>query len=133
MATTIVETDPISALFYGGPGAGKTRMLASSMFDFKTGKVIRNGRMLMFGRERNISVARRLPPEMIKRFVSPVDQPDKFVDVTRHMETAIKALKQHETQVTSDDVGTHMKQWRSRTGEKVGFQYAEGFRRFHLG
>ena len=60
-------------------------------------------------------------------------EPDNFVDVTSHMETAIKALKQHETQVTSDDVGAHMKQWRSRTGQKVGFRYAEGFRRFTLG
>ena len=91
---SIVETEPISAVFYGGPGAGKTRVLASSMFDFKTGKVIRKGRLLQFGRERNISVTRRLPPEMIKRFVSPVDQPDKFVgDFSAWLMAAYRAAK----------------------------------------
>ena len=60
-------------------------------------------------------------------------EPDKFVDVTGHMDIAIEALKQHGTQVNSEDVGTHMKQWRGRTGEKVGFQYAEAFKRFQLG
>jgi len=60
-------------------------------------------------------------------------EPDNFVDVTSYIDIAIKALKQHETQVNSEDVGTHMKQWRGRTGEKVGFQYAEAFRRFQLG
>ena len=59
-------------------------------------------------------------------------EPDNFVDVTSYIDIAIKALKQHETQVNSEDVGTHMKQWRGRTGEKVGFQYAEAFKRFQL-
>ena len=60
-------------------------------------------------------------------------EPDKFVDVTSYIDIAIKALKQHETQVNSEDVGIHMKHWRGRTGEKAGFQYAEAFRRFQLG
>ena len=60
-------------------------------------------------------------------------EPDQFVDVTSYMDVAIKALKQHETQVNSEDVGTHMKQWRGRTGEKVGFQYAEAFLLVQLG
>ena len=58
--------------------------------------------------------------------------PDNFVDVTGYLEIAIKALKQHTTQVDGEDVELHMKSWRSKTGEKVGFQYAEAFKRFRL-
>ena len=60
-------------------------------------------------------------------------EPDTYVDVTNHIDVAIKALLQHETQVQGDDLGAHMKQWRERTGEKVGFKYAEAFRKFKLG
>lgn len=57
---------------------------------------------------------------------------DNFVDVTGYIEIAIEALKQHKTQVAGEDVELHMKSWRSKTGEKVGFQYAEAFKRFRL-
>ena len=61
------------------------------------------------------------------------EEPDHYVDVSDYMETAVQALKQHQTQVSEVDADTHMRQWRTRTGEKAGFQYAEAFRRFHLG
>jgi LmbE family N-acetylglucosaminyl deacetylase len=47
------------------------------------------------------------------------------------MDTAIAALQAHASQV-GEDVAKHMRNWRSRTGSKVGFAYAEGFKRFHL-
>ena len=58
--------------------------------------------------------------------------PDSYVDVTDHMDIAVKALQQHETQVEGRDVDTHMRAGRNRTGQKVGFQYAESFKRFGL-
>lgn len=57
---------------------------------------------------------------------------DNFVDVSDYIEIAIEALKQHTTQVAGEDVDHHMKSWRSETGEKVGFRYAEAFKRFRL-
>lgn len=60
-------------------------------------------------------------------------EPDQYVDVSDHMDTAVQAIKQHHSQVGEEDADTYMKQWRSRTGEKVGFQYAEAFKRFRLG
>ena len=42
-------------------------------------------------------------------------------------------MKQHQTQVSGEDADTYMKEWRRSTGEKAGFQYAEAFKRFHLG
>ncbi len=61
------------------------------------------------------------------------DQADMYVDVTEHMDTAVKALEQHKTQVTEGEAGIGMREWRSGTGKKVGFQYAEAFKVFRLG
>ena len=61
------------------------------------------------------------------------DEPDRYIDVTEYMDVAVEALKQHVTQVVGEDVEAHLRNWRSSAGEKVGFQYAEAFKRFHLG
>ena len=58
---------------------------------------------------------------------------DKFVDVTDYMDTAIRALQAHKTQVSSEDADKYMRQWRSRIGGKAGLQYAEAYKRFVLG
>ena len=58
------------------------------------------------------------------------DDDDKFVDVTAYIDVAVSALKSHSSQTTGDDVGQQLIDWRSRTGEKVGFTYAESFKRF---
>ena len=55
---------------------------------------------------------------------------DKFVDVTDYIDVAVSALKSHSSQTTGEDVGQQLIDWRSRTGEKVGFAYAESFKRF---
>lgn len=58
------------------------------------------------------------------------DDDDKFVDVTDYIDVAVSALKSHSSQITGEDVGQLLIDWRSRTGEKVGFAYAESFKRF---
>ena len=58
------------------------------------------------------------------------DDDDKFVDVTDYIDVAVSALKSHSSQTTGEDVGQQLIDWRSRTGEKVGFAYAESFKRF---
>ena len=60
------------------------------------------------------------------------DNADQYVDVTDYIETSIAALQQHKSQVTVEEADKYMRQWRSRVGEKVGFKYAEGFKRFKL-
>ena len=55
-----------------------------------------------------------------------------YVDVTDYIEVAVQALRQHVTQVVEDDLDSEIKDWKARTGESVGFQYAESFKRFHL-
>ena len=61
------------------------------------------------------------------------DTADKFVDVSAHMDTAVDALKQHQTQVSEEDAEVGMRQWRNSTGQKVGFEFAEAFKVFQLG
>ena len=58
------------------------------------------------------------------------DDDDKFVEVTDYIDVAVSALKSHSSQTTGEDVGQQLIDWRSRTGEKVGFTYAESFKRF---
>ena len=60
------------------------------------------------------------------------DDDDKFVDVTDYIDVAVSALKSHSSQTTGEDVGQQLIDWRSRTGEKVGFAYAESFKRFFM-
>src|SRR5918996_1611743 len=60
------------------------------------------------------------------------DDADQYVDVTDYIEMSIAALKEHKSQVTAEEADKYMRQWRSRVGEKVGFKYAEGFKRFKL-
>ena len=58
---------------------------------------------------------------------------NQFVDVEPYMETAIKALKAHKTQVDQENAGEWFRQGRIATGKKVGLAYAEGFKRISLG
>lgn len=60
------------------------------------------------------------------------DNADLYIDVTDYIETSIAALKAHQSQVTEEEAEKYMRQWRSRIGEKAGFKYAEGFKRFRL-
>jgi len=57
---------------------------------------------------------------------------DLYVDVSQHMDTAVKAIQQHKSQVGEEDVETYMREGRRRGGERVGMPYAESFKRFKL-
>ena len=61
------------------------------------------------------------------------DDSDQFVDVEVYMDTAVKALKAHKTQVDQEHAGDWFRQGRIDTGKKVGMAYAEGFKRISLG
>ena len=71
------------------------------------------------------------PHKVAEVWIMDQDNADQYVDVTDYIDTAIAALQAHASQV-GEDVAKHMRNWRSRTGEKVGFAYAEAFKRFHL-
>lgn len=72
------------------------------------------------------------PHKVAEVWVMEHEDADQYVDVTDHLETAVAALLEHKSQVAEGETAKHLRGWRSRTGEKVGFQYAEGFKRFRL-
>ena len=61
------------------------------------------------------------------------DNADKYIDVESYMDTAIKALLAHVSQVDQENAGEWFTQGRVRTGEKIGMPYAEGFKRIPFG
>lgn len=59
---------------------------------------------------------------------------DFFNELTEEdMEKAIAALKSHESQVQYPEVDSRMREWRGRTGAKVGYRFAEVFTVFAFG
>ena len=60
------------------------------------------------------------------------DRANHFVELSEEdLETAIKALEAHFSQVPPD-AGDHVREWRSRNGKKKGLEYAEAFKVFKL-
>ena len=62
-------------------------------------------------------------------------EPDHWVDVTDHVDTAARALAAHASQVGGpiEETIEMMKRWRRRRAIGTGLQYAEGFRRVVYG
>ena len=60
------------------------------------------------------------------------EEPDRFVDVTDHIDTAVAALQAHRSQVDPQDADRYLKEGRRREGQHIGVQYAESFKRFRL-
>jgi LmbE family N-acetylglucosaminyl deacetylase len=55
-----------------------------------------------------------------------------YVDVSEVMDIRLQALRQHKSQFGEWDPAEMVNQWNSETGKKVGFQFAESFRRITL-
>ena len=59
-------------------------------------------------------------------------EPDLWMDVTEHMDTSVKAMMEHVSQVGERDeqvMGDRTREWRRRRAEGKGMQYAEAFKR----
>ena len=59
-------------------------------------------------------------------------EPDVWVDVTEHIDTSVKSLLEHKSQVndwTEEEAHKHMREWRRQRAEGKGMQYAESFKR----
>ncbi|MEW5985448.1 MAG: PIG-L deacetylase family protein [Chloroflexota bacterium] len=55
-----------------------------------------------------------------------------FIDVSDTIDVKIEALRQHKSQFNEWDPEESVRQWSKETGQKVGFRYAEAFRRVTL-
>ena len=63
-------------------------------------------------------------------------EPDFWVDTTDYIDTAIKALSQHKSQMgdwTEEDANRVMREWHRRTAVGRGMQYADSYKRISYG
>ncbi len=58
--------------------------------------------------------------------------PNVYIDISDWIDVKIKALRQHESQLGEWDPTDMLKEWSATAGAKVGFAYAEAFRRITL-
>jgi len=65
-------------------------------------------------------------------YISTWEQANYYVDITETIDLKIEALRQHESQFDDWDPEESIKEWAAKIGEKVGFAYAEAFRRITL-
>jgi LmbE family N-acetylglucosaminyl deacetylase len=76
------------------------------------------------------------PHKVAEVWVMGHPQPDHWVDVTDHMDTAARALAQHVSQIgerPADELAEMMRRGRRDRAIGKGMQYAEGFRRIVYG
>ena len=62
-------------------------------------------------------------------------EPDHYVDVTQHMDTSIKALMEHKSQMNGRDEAwarERMGHWKRERAKGKGIQYAEAFKRIEF-
>jgi LmbE family N-acetylglucosaminyl deacetylase len=62
-------------------------------------------------------------------YISFGDKANYYVDITETIDLKIKALRQHKSQLGDWDPEERIKNWAAEVGSKVGFAYAERFRR----
>ncbi len=59
------------------------------------------------------------------------DQPDKWIDVTDSIDTAVEALLAHTSQL-GQEAADRVREWKSEAGKEHGWEYAETFKSFIL-
>jgi LmbE family N-acetylglucosaminyl deacetylase len=69
------------------------------------------------------------PHNVREVWVMGAENPDYWVDVTDSMETAVKALQAHASQVGSWDAAGMLQHWKQEDGKHIGVQHAEAFKR----
>ena len=65
-------------------------------------------------------------------YISHAQDADLYVDISDTIDTKIEALRQHKSQLGDWDPDQRMKEWAGRVGKKVGFEFAESYRRVTL-
>ncbi|MBI2867446.1 MAG: PIG-L family deacetylase [Chloroflexi bacterium] len=74
------------------------------------------------------------PHKVAEVYLWGTDQPDTYVDVSETLETKIKALLHHKSQVSNPDrdPAAFLRNWAEENGKKAGVKYAEAFRRIQI-
>lgn len=73
-----------------------------------------------------------MPHKVNYVYVSNPQEANYYVDTSETIDLKIAALRQHKSQLGDWDPEKGIREWNSLTGSKVGFKFAEGFRRIVL-
>lgn len=65
-------------------------------------------------------------------YISNTAEANVFIDISDTIDVKIAALHAHKSQFVNWDPEPRIREWTANTGKKVGFAYAEGFRRITL-
>ena len=68
------------------------------------------------------------PHNVTRLYVHGNEKPDTWVDISETLDTKIRALKQHVSQVDTHDVDKWMREWAEEEGKAQGLKGAEAFR-----
>ena len=68
-------------------------------------------------------------PNYVYLFFTQEEQINLYVDISDYLETKISSLKAHKSQMEEWDPTERITSWAAQIGEKVGFSYAERYRR----
>ena len=75
------------------------------------------------------------PHKAAEAWIVGTNEPDFYSDVTDHIDTAIKALLEHKSQLGDfkpEDLDARMKEWRRDSAIGRGMKYAEAFKRIRF-
>lgn len=73
------------------------------------------------------------PHPVAEAWVTGTHSPDFFVDITNHLDTKIRALQAHVSQVGTREVEKWMPERARQLGAEHGVEYAEAFKRIQIG
>jgi len=68
------------------------------------------------------------PHEVKRLYVHGSEKSDTWVDITETLDTKIKALQQHASQIPVDEVGKWITDWAAEEAKDKGMKYAESYR-----
>lgn len=72
------------------------------------------------------------PHKVTDLFLYNFDGANFFVDITDTMEEKIRVLQAHESQFDLEKDGARVREWNTKSGEKIGVTYAERFLYLHI-
>jgi LmbE family N-acetylglucosaminyl deacetylase len=79
-------------------------------------------------------IAQGLEPHKVNEiWVTGTSSPDFYVDITETIETKVRALRAHASQVDGDRVAEFIPERAKQMGEAEGMGFAEGYKRITLG
>ena len=68
------------------------------------------------------------PHEVKRLYVHGTEKDDTWIDITETLDTKIKALQQHVSQIPVDEVGKWMTEWAEEEAKDKEMKYAEAYK-----